>query len=247
MNRTPPASLISSAIYAITAFALISNPATCSADKPTQPAEKPAAATEKAAAKEEAKKDWKALNGKWKVSQFGGDGPVEIKEDLIKMELGDPLTGVRWEGDVLRENYELTLETQRTDGFDFFCGLTFPVGEDNVTFILGGWGGGVVGISNVDGHDASENDTTFFRNFDNDTWYKVRVRVDPHFIRCWIDEKNAVEQERKGHKFDIRYEMDQSVPLGVAAFQCDSEIRNVRLRKLTKKELAAAKEKAEQE
>jgi hypothetical protein len=189
-------------------------------------------------------KDWKPLTGSWVVSQFGGDGPVEITDNLIKFGYGDPLTGIRWEGDVLRENYELELEARRTDGFDFFCGLTFPVGKNNVSFILGGWGGGVVGISSVDGRDASENDTTSFRNFDNDKWYKVRVRVEPNEIRCWIDDKAAAEQIRQGHEFDIRYEMDQSVPMGVAAFQCKTELRNIRIRKLTEKELAEANKRS---
>ena len=115
-------------------------------------------------------------------------------------------------------------------------------GENNVSFILGGWGGGVVGISSVDGFDASENETTSFRNFDNDRWYKVRARVDAYQIQCWIDDKAAAEQVRKGHEFDIRYEMDQCVPLGVAAFQCKSEMRNMRIRKLTQEEIKAANE-----
>ena len=146
-----------------------------------------------------------------------------------------------------RENYELELEARRTDGFDFFCGLTFPVGKDNVSFILGGWGGGVVGISSIDGRDASDNQTTSFRNFDNDKWYRVRVRVEPNEIRCWIDDKAAAEHVRKGHEFDIRYEMDQCVPLGVAAFQCKSEYRNIRWRKLTAKEISEAKKKLDKD
>ncbi|MCP4892165.1 MAG: hypothetical protein GY904_36945 [Planctomycetaceae bacterium] len=190
---------------------------------------------DKAKGKERDKKGgWQPLAGNWKACQFGGDGPVEIKDGLIKMGFGDPLTGIQWKGDVLRENYEVELEARRTDGFDFFCGLTFPVGKDHVSFILGGWGGGVVGISSIDGRDASENDTTSFQNFDNDKWYKVRVRVEPNLITCWIDDKVACDHERKDFEFDIRYEMDVCTPLGIAAFQCKSEIRNIRVRKLSK-------------
>jgi hypothetical protein len=192
-------------------------------------------------------KGWKPLRGSWEVSQFGGDGPVEIGDELIKFGFGDPLTGIRWEGEVLRESYEIELEARRTDGFDFFCGLTFPVGESHVSFILGGWGGGVVGISSIDGRDASENDTTSFRAFNNEQWYKVRVRVDPCEIRAWVDDKEACSHPRKGHKFDIRYEMDQCVPLGLAAFQCKSEFRGIRIRKLTDAEVTEAKKKLEEE
>lgn len=210
---------------------------------PTDKAKDSASEQESDAVTKAAKK-WKPLKGHWEESQFGGDGPIEITDDLIKFGFGDPFTGVRWEGDVLRENFELELEARRTDGFDFFCGLTFPVGKDNVSFILGGWGGGVVGISSIDGRDASENDTTMFRNFDNDKWYKVRVRVEPNEIRCWIDDKAAAEVIREGHEFDIRYEMDPSVPIGVAAFQCKAEYRNIRIRPLTEQEIAAANKRS---
>lgn len=190
-----------------------------------------------------ASKGWKPLVGSWSECVFGGDGPVEIKDKLIEVKLGDPMTGVSWKGELMRENYEVELEARRTDGFDFFCGLTFPIGEEHASFVLGGWGGGIVGISSIDGRDASENDTTTFRNFDNDKWYKVRVRVEPNEIRCWIDDKPAAEHDRQGHEFDIRYEMDPTIPLGLAAYQCDAQYRNLRIRKLTDKEISAAKKK----
>jgi hypothetical protein len=214
------------------------DPAASPSGKAEQPAQETPTATAASATA------WKPLVGSWAVSKFGGEGPVEIQENLVVMGYGDPLTGIRWEGDVPRENFEVELEARRADGFDFFCGLTFPVGKDHVSFILGGWGGGVVGISSIDGSDASENETTQFRNFDNNRWYKVRVRVEPTAIRCWIDDKLAVEQAREGHKFDIRYEMDQCLPLGVAAYQCKSELRGLRIRTVSDEELAGSKKKS---
>ncbi|MCG8650893.1 MAG: DUF1080 domain-containing protein [Pirellulales bacterium] len=208
---------------------------TAAEKKPSQPEKKDG----------QAKVKWTPLKGAWKASQFGGDGPVEIKGNSIKVEIGDPMTGVKWEGEIARENYEVELEARRTDGYDFFCGLTFPVGKDHVSFILGGWGGGIVGISSIDGRDASDNQTTSFRNFDDNKWYRVRVRVEPNEIRCWIDDKPAAEHMRKGHEFDIRYEMDPCIPLGLAAFQCDAEYRNLRWRRLSDQEIAAAKKRAE--
>lgn len=188
----------------------------------------------------EAGANWKSLQGSWEVSQFGGDGPVEISESLITFGFGDPMTGIRWEGDLVKDNYEIELEARRTDGFDFFCGVTFPIAESHASFILGGWGGGIVGISSIDGRDASENETTDFRNFDNERWYKVRVRVDSYQIQCWIDDKLACDVPREEKEFDIRYEMDQCVPLGVANFQCKSELRNLRYRTLNAAEVTAA-------
>ena len=51
-----------------------------------------------------------------------------------------------------------------------------------VLILLGGWGGGVVGISSIDTMDASENETTKYRQFVTDRWYKVRLRVTPRVV-----------------------------------------------------------------
>ena len=59
-----------------------------------------------------------------------------------------------------------------------------------------------------------------------------------------IDDKAACEQIREGHEFDIRYEMDQCVPMGVAAFQCKTELRNLRIRTLKEEEIAAANKRS---
>lgn len=176
---------------------------------------------------------WKPLQEKWEVCNFGGDGPVKIDPSLIRLGYGDPLTGIRWAGEFPRDSYEIRLEARRTDGHDFFCGLTFPVGEGKCSLILGGWGGGVLGLSSIDGEDASSNETTQFKVFDNDQWYKVKIRVTPEKIVCTIDDKTWVEQDRGNHEFDVRLEMDPTVPLGIANFQCQSEFRGLQWRKLT--------------
>jgi len=177
-------------------------------------------------------KGWQPLRGRWEVCEFGGDGPVKIGESTISLGRGDPMTGVRWDGDFPRDRFELRLEGRRTEGFDFFCGLTFPVGEGRCSLILGGWGGGVVGLSSIDGADASSNATTQFKNFDNGTWYKIRVRVEPEKITCRIDDHVWVEQEREDREFDIRIEMDPTLPMGIANYRCGSELRNLEWRRL---------------
>ena len=44
-------------------------------------------------------------------------------------------------------------------GGDFFATLTFPVDDSFCTFVTGGWGGDIVGLSSIDGWDASDNET----------------------------------------------------------------------------------------
>ena len=86
---------------------------------------------------------------------------------------------------VSRIEYEVTLETRRIDGFDFFCGMTFPVEKSHCSLVLGGWGGSLTGLSSLDGFDASENETTGSMAFKEGKWYKIRLRVTPEKIEAW--------------------------------------------------------------
>ncbi len=68
----------------------------------------------------------KTLDG-WKITQYGTEGPVLVSDGKIILNYGDGCTGVTWERDFPKVNYEVTLEARRTVGNDFFCGITFPV------------------------------------------------------------------------------------------------------------------------
>ena len=54
------------------------------------------------------------------------------------------MTGVTYQGQFPKTDYEVSLEAMRVDGVDFFCGMTFPVRSEFCTLIVGGWGGEVV-------------------------------------------------------------------------------------------------------
>jgi hypothetical protein len=106
----------------------------------------------------------KGLDG-WESTNFGGEGGVKIEDGVLTMERGEPLTGVTRLGkDFPTESFEMRWSAQRVDGSDFFAGVTFPVGKEHCSLIAGGWGGGLVGISSIDGNDASENETASYRN-----------------------------------------------------------------------------------
>lgn len=172
----------------------------------------------------------------WKPSHFGGDGPIEMKDGVLSLGFGDPFTGVRWEGDFPKLNYEISLDARRVGGFDFFCGLTLPVADQRFSLILGGWGGSLIGLSSIDGLDASNNETMLIRDFDKARWYKVKVRVTDKKITVWLDEEEIITVDREGRVFDIRSEMEESTPMGVAAFQSEAEIRNVVVKTLAPNE-----------
>ena len=86
--------------------------------------------------------DGKTLEG-WKSTDFGGQGEVAVKDGVIILSQGQPLTGITWQkGDKLpKDNYEITLQAMKRKGDDFFCGLTFPVRKSFCSLICGGWGG----------------------------------------------------------------------------------------------------------
>jgi len=170
--------------------------------------------------------------GQWKITDFGGQGRVYVKDESIILSSGNNLTGVTWAGPVLRMNYEINLDAMRIDGEDFFCGLTFPVGDSCVTFVVGGWGGTVCGISSIDYFDASDNETTQKGYFDNNRWYHIRVRVTAGRIKCWIDDKEYVDLETAGKNLDVRIEVADSKPLGIASWRTTAAIKNIRLTKL---------------
>ena len=164
----------------------------------------------------------------WTATNFGGEGEVEVVDGQIQLAAGYPMTGITWDGESLpKQNYEISLEAKKTEGNDFFCGLTFPVGEDHCSLILGGWGGSLVGLSCIDGDDASNNGTKLFQQFKNDQWYKVSVFVDATGIEVKLDGKIIIDQARGEHKFSVRNETLACRPMGICNFQTSSSIRNI--------------------
>jgi len=173
--------------------------------------------------------DGKTLDG-WTITQFGGQGDVFVNEGSIVLAMGEPMTGITWKGEFPKDSYEVTLEAMREVGNDFFCGLTFPVGDEFCSLILGGWGGGLVGLSSIDGHDASENETTKFMSFKRGQWYSVRVQVTDREIRAWLDGSRIVDVERDDHRFSVRSEVRLSRPFGIATWMTTARVRNIRVK-----------------
>ena len=220
---------------AMTVAALLASSVARSAEKDAKPAGETAPAQKAPPAPD--RYAWKDLfDGKtltgWKVPHFGGEAKVEVRDGTIVMNQGSMMTGIAWTGEVLRNNYELTLEAARLDGSDFFCTTTFPVGNDPCSLVVGGWGGMVVGLSNVDGGDASENDTTQTMTFKDKQWYKIRIRVTDAAVEAWIDDQQMVNQPRADHKFDIRIECELCRPLGICTWDTKGAVRNIRVRPL---------------
>jgi 3-keto-disaccharide hydrolase len=172
--------------------------------------------------------DGKTLDG-WEITNFGPQGPVNVSGDEIILGMGDGCTGITCLKKIPASGYEVTLEAKKVDGNDFFCGLTFPAGKFPCTLIVGGWGGTVVGLSSINGMDASENETTTSRSFEKERWYKIRLIVTDLKIEAWIDSEKVVDFTIGDNILSIRPEVELSKPLGIASWRTTAAIRNIRL------------------
>lgn len=228
---------VSSILTILVALALGSFALRAAEEKPAKPT-KPAA-TEKKDKTISPEEGWvdlfdgKTLKG-WQPTDFAGHGEVKVEGDKIILEMGNDLTGITYTNlsRLPRSNYEIEVEATRLDGSDFFCGLTFPVKEDPCSLIVGGWGGGVVGLSSIDGNDAANNETSRYVEFENGRWYVIRVRVTDKKIQAWIDDKSFVNLDLEDRLIGVRIEVEQSRPLGIASWRTKSAIREIRLRRL---------------
>lgn len=184
--------------------------------------------------------DGKSLKD-WEITDFGGQGEVEVRDGVLVIGRGEPITGIHWKGDPLpKVNYELTLDAKRIDGNDFFAAVTFPVQDSFCTLVLGGWGGGLIGLSSINGQDASENETTDYFSFEKDRWYKVRIRVSDTRIDAWLDDKQIANVDYSDKKIGVRIEMELSKPLGVATYHTVGGLRNFQLKGLSAERKAQA-------
>jgi len=177
--------------------------------------------------------DGKTLQG-WEITNFGPQGPVYVSGGEIILGMGDGCTGITWKGDFPTTNYEVSLDAMRVEGNDFFCGMTFPVGKDPCTLIVGGWGGTTVGLSSIDGMDASENSTTTLMKFEKNQWYHISLIVTETQIRAMIDSIKVVDFTIGNKKLSIRPEVELSKPFGIASWNTTAAIRNIRVNRIEK-------------
>lgn len=176
--------------------------------------------------------DGKSLEG-WDITNFGPQGPVYVSGGDIILGMGDGCTGITWKNSFPEINYKVTLEAKKVDGNDFFCGMTFPVEKNPCTLIVGGWGGATVGLSCINGLDASENETTTLQNFEKDRWYRISLIVKTDTIKALIDSVVVVNFAIGNKTLSVRPEVELSRPFGFASWKTTAALRNIRVNRIT--------------
>jgi hypothetical protein len=170
--------------------------------------------------------DGKTLKG-WKETDFTRHGKIEIKDGAIILGAGY-MTGVTWTEWFPKYNYEVRMEAARLEGNDFFAGITFPVYNSFLSWINGGWNGSIVGLSSLDGYDASENETTTTRNFVKGHWYRLRLQVTAEYIQGWTDDEETIGLDLGTRSLGLRPgEIELSKPFGIASFGTVAGVRKI--------------------
>lgn len=175
--------------------------------------------------------DGRTLAG-WEIADFIGGGEVRVEEGRIVLGRGDPMTGITWAQPFPHYGYEVTLEAMRVEGSDFFSAITFPVEDEFCTLILGGWGGSVVGLSSIEGADASENETRTYVPFEDGRWYRIRLRVAEGSIGAWIDDRQVVDFSHVGRLLSLRVEVLANRPFGISTWNTTAALRGLEVRRM---------------
>ncbi|MDR2346526.1 MAG: DUF1080 domain-containing protein [Planctomycetaceae bacterium] len=164
---------------------------------------------------------------------------VRVENGVIVINSIAGMEGMKYVRKFPQCDYEICFEAKRIEGSDFFAAITFPVGKDFCTFVNGGWGGSTIGLSCIDGIDASENESFDMYTFNDNEWYKFRIIVTKSKIEIWItgkdgekksEEKQVVNLEYKNRKISLREETVSYKPLGFAAWYSTGNLKNIKFR-----------------
>ncbi|MBM4034852.1 MAG: DUF1080 domain-containing protein, partial [Planctomycetes bacterium] len=172
---------------------------------------------------------WKAVEG----GAFAGRGRVAVEQGTAVLEAGRDYTGIAFEGQTPKTNYEVALEAMRVEGGRDFCDVTFPVGDSMCALVVGGLRGDLVALSVFEEQATAPTDLKGKRMaFQAGRWYAARVRVSDDRVQAWLDEEKVIDVPRAGNKFTPHPHLAPVGGLGVSAFKTKAVLRNIRLRRI---------------
>jgi formylglycine-generating enzyme required for sulfatase activity/serine/threonine protein kinase len=176
--------------------------------------------------------DGKTLDG-WKVVEDGGEflkhGKVAVADGQLVLERGDPATGIAWTRDIPRVDYEISLEAMRKGGTCTMCEVIFPVKATECKLAVGGHDNADVCFELVDG---SHTKIMHKMSFEDDRWYRIRLRVTDAAMEAWVDDEEVLDFNPAGHVVALNPVAAAMKPFGLRTWKTGVAIRNLRLRQL---------------
>jgi hypothetical protein len=161
----------------------------------------------------------------WDSAPFPFCGKIEVHDSAIILQRGQPLSGIVWNGLIRQMNYELSLQAKRIDGEDFFCGITFPIGQNFASLLIGSSGGSDCRLCCIGGLEPSVSAQS--QPFENERWYSVRLRVAGTHIQAWIDETAAVDLDTTDKMLALRDDLAASKPLAIMTNNASAAVRKI--------------------
>ncbi|MDD2599041.1 MAG: DUF1080 domain-containing protein [Kiritimatiellae bacterium] len=178
----------------------------------------------------------KDLSG-WKRAEIVDNGEIKVLPGgIVECNAGRPISGIAYTNEFPTMNYELSLEAMRVEGDDFFIALTIPVENSFCTVIIGGWGGGLCGLSSFDGGDAANNQWAQGLTLKNNRWYKLVVRVTTCVLQISLDQDlyTARIEFDDSRRLSLRFgDMEKTTPLGLATYETKAHWRNFTITPIT--------------
>jgi hypothetical protein len=175
----------------------------------------------------------------WEKTDVNGAGPLVVEKHQIRLGVGAPMTCMKFsawaEAKLPTIDYVIEMEARRVEGNDFFSALTFPVGELTrcVSFINGGWGGSITGLSNIDSQTAAENRTASEQRYTQGQWHHFRIEVRANEIAVRMDQRIIIRTALEGHLIDVRPgDIESCKPFGLASYESTGEIRRLDVSRL---------------
>ena len=168
-----------------------------------------------------------SLLGDWETGVFGNPDEFDTTDEGVVIPQTSTIAGMTYRGTAPTTPYVMHVDVTKRYGDDFFLGLTFPVRDSHLTLVLGGWGGGVSGLSCIDGKDASDNATRHVEYFPNGKRQMVVLDVTDTRVVARLDGRVLVDADLTGKELGLRTEVLASRPVGVATFATCSLIHSI--------------------
>jgi len=152
--------------------------------------------------------------------------------------------GIAWTRDFPTQNYEVSLDATCLGGDGGFCGVAFPfeTAQWSLTLSLV-HGRGRVLLDRIRGGSGPPRGVKARKEFVPGRWYRVRIRVTERQIEVWVDSKKLSDLPPVASVDVVPYWTTDPRLFGLGAYNAQTAVRNIRVRRLAEEPKAGAEKK----